>query len=431
MKVALTTLGCKVNRYETEAMRELFQSAGWTVVDFAERADAYVINTCTVTQVSDAKSRQLIARAHRSNPEALIAAVGCYAQTAPETVSALEGVGLVLGTDGKARIVEAVTKALSASGEKSAICMPPPGQEGFMPLSAVRDSRTRATLKIQDGCVNYCAYCIIPYARGPLRSRPLPEISREVTALAREGYREVVLTGIHLASYGRDLGDCGLLDAIERASGAPGLERIRLGSLEPLWIDRAVAKALAQNPKVCRQFHLSLQSGSDAVLTRMNRRYSAATYLGALELLREEMPSCAITTDVIAGFPGETEAEHQETLAFCERAGFARMHVFPFSERAGTKAASMPGRLEKSVREARARELSALGKRLTRSYLAAQIGSVVEVLAEDGGEGYSGNYIRVRTNAPEGSIVRVQLTALRGEIAYGKEIDEHERLHLL
>lgn len=423
MKAALTTLGCKVNHYETEAMRELFLQAGWQIVDFSDHADVYVVNTCTVTQMSDTKSRQLIARAHRSNPGALVVAVGCYAQTAADTVAALDGVGLVLGTSGRSRIVERVEQALA---EKSAATFVSPLTElrSFEPLSAVRDSRTRATLKIQDGCVNYCAYCIIPYARGPLKSRPLDEISNEVERLAREGYQEIVLTGIHLASYGRDLTDssCTLLDAIDSVSAVDNIRRIRLGSLEPLFIDERVASALAENPKICRQFHLSLQSGSDTVLKRMNRRYTSVEYLHSVELLRAMMPECAITTDVIAGFCGETESEHKETLAFCERVAFARMHVFPFSVRKGTKAAGMAGQLPKSVKAGRAKELIALGDRLTNAYLASQIGSVVEVLAESDGAGYSGNYIRVRTDATEGEIVSIRLVGFDGETAYGTRI---------
>jgi threonylcarbamoyladenosine tRNA methylthiotransferase MtaB len=423
MKAALTTLGCKVNHYETEAMRELFAQDGWEIADFSGTADVYVVNTCTVTQTSDTKSRQMIARAHRSNPDALVVAVGCYAQTAPESVSELEGVGLVIGTDGRKEIVSRVNDALRAkSGETfvSPICE----MKTFEPLSAVRDSRTRATLKIQDGCVNFCSYCIIPYARGPRRSRPPEEISAEVKSLAALGYKEIVLTGIHLASYGRDLdGEATLLDAIARAGEPEGIRRIRLGSLEPLFVTGDVATALAENPKICRQFHLSLQSGSDTVLKRMNRRYTASEYLQAVALLRRYMPDCAVTTDVIAGFPGETEEEHKETLAFCEKAAFARMHVFPFSLRKGTKAEGLPGHQPKAVKEARAKELLILGKRLTQQYLYAQTGSVVEVLAESDGAGYSGNYIRVRTDAPEGEIVRIRIEGFEKETAFGTRLD--------
>ena len=423
MKVALTTLGCKVNHYETEAMRELFVQDNWEIVEFSDLADVYVINTCTVTQTSDTKSRQMIARAHRMNPNALVVAVGCYAQTAPEAVASLEGVGLVIGTSGRKEIVLRVNDALASKSDEAYIS-PLYEMRAFEPLSAVRDSRTRATLKIQDGCVNFCSYCIIPFARGPLRSRPIDEISSEVARLADEGYREIVLTGIHLASYGRDLANekTTLLDAISRASKPEGIRRIRLGSLEPLFVTEDVAKALAENPKLCRQFHLSLQSGSNTVLKRMNRRYSAEEYLAALALLRKYMPDCAITTDVIAGFPGETETEHAETLAFCKRAKFARMHVFPFSLRKGTKAESLPSHLPKSIKDARAKELIHLGKELTHAYLNEQIGSVVEVLAESDGAGYSGNYIRVKTAAPEGEIVRIRIEGFEGETAFGTRL---------
>lgn len=423
MKVALTTLGCKVNHYETEAMRELFVQDNWEIVEFSDLADVYVINTCTVTQTSDTKSRQMIARAHRMNPNALVVAVGCYAQTAPEAVASLEGVGLVIGTSGRKEIVLRVNDALASKSDEAYIS-PLYEMRAFEPLSAVRDSRTRATLKIQDGCVNFCSYCIIPFARGPLRSRPIDEISSEVARLADEGYREIVLTGIHLASYGRDLANekTTLLDAISRASKPEGIRRIRLGSLEPLFVTEDVAKALAENPKLCRQFHLSLQSGSNTVLKRMNRRYSAEEYLAALALLRQYMPDCAITTDVIAGFPGETETEHAETLAFCKRAKFARMHVFPFSLRKGTKAESLPSHLPKSIKDARAKELIHLGKELTHAYLNEQIGSVVEVLAESDGAGYSGNYIRVKTAAPEGEIVRIRIEGFEGETAFGTRL---------
>ena len=424
MKVALTTLGCKVNHYETEVMRELFVQDGWEIVEFSDLADVYVINTCTVTQTSDTKSRQMIARAHRMNPLSLVVAAGCYAQTAPEAVASLEGVGLVIGTSGRKGIVSRVNDALRSKADETYISQLYEMRE-FEPLSAVRDSRTRATLKIQDGCVNFCSYCIIPFARGPLRSRPLDELSAEVAMLSREGYREIVLTGIHLASYGRDFAQSGitLLDAIARASEPEGIRRIRLGSLEPLFVNETVAMALAENPKICRQFHLSLQSGSNTVLQRMNRKYTAEEYLAALALLRKYMPDCAITTDVIAGFAGETDAEHAQTLAFCKEAAFARMHVFPFSLRKGTKAENLPNHLPKAIKDSRAKELIALGKTLTQSYLQKQVGSVVEVLAESDGAGYSGNYIRVKTDATEGEIVRIRIDGFEDETAYGTRLE--------
>ncbi len=446
MRVAFATLGCKVNHYETQAMEALFRAAGWEVTDFDQQADVYVINTCTVTGVSDSKSRQLIARAHNKNPQALIAAVGCYAQSAPKTVEALPGVGLVMGTDGRAAIVERVEEALKKvqstplSDAAGSPTMPQAqtgaaaepsvadsrGYHVFEPLSATADSRTRATLKIQDGCANYCAYCIIPYARGPIRSRSLADTKEQLFALADHGYREIVLTGIHLASYGRDLGDCDLLDVLSIARDVPGLERVRLGSLEPKFVDERVAQALADNPKICRQFHLSLQSGSDPVLQRMRRRYTTAEYAKAAALLRTYMPDCALTTDVIAGFCGETPEEHQQTLAFVKQMAFARIHVFPFSLRKGTAAASMGGQLPKAVKQARAKELIELGSQLTRDFLTARLGTTDTVLIEQEGFGYTGNYIRVHTDVTgrEGQIVAVELVDLQDEIMIGKEISE-------
>lgn len=466
MKVAFYTLGCKVNHYETQAMLELFLAAGYESVPFSERADVYIVNTCTVTQVSDQKSRHMLARAHRMNPDALVAAVGCYAQTAAEAVAALEGVSLVVGTDGRRNIVRLVESALAArkaasvavqpyaAGEASPAdgpCIPAPDGahapirrtainevrdlktvRAFEELSAVADSRTRATLKIQDGCRNFCTYCAIPYARGPIRSRPLESIRRELARLAAEGYREVVLTGIHLASWGLDSGEGDLNDVLRMAAGINGLPRIRLGSLEPKFCNERFAETVAALPAVCPQFHLSLQSGSDAVLKRMNRRYTTEEYLRSVALLRQASPDCAITTDVIAGFVGETQQEHEETLLFVERAAFARIHVFPYSRRRGTKADAMPGHLPKRVREARAAELIKLGDRLETAFVAGMVGKRANVLVESGGEGYTENYVRVRIGSSgvlspadpyrDGDLARVLITGADGKTALGEPL---------
>lgn len=421
MKAAFATLGCKVNHYETEAMRELFIKAGWEIVPFPGPADAVVINTCTVTGTSDFKSRQLISRAHRANEAAVIAVTGCYAQTAPEDVLALPGVTIVLGTDQRKEIVRLVEHAVSGAQESHVSKLS--DMKAFEELSAVCDGRTRATLKIQDGCVNFCSYCAIPFARGPLRSRRLESVERELRRLAEGGYREIVLTGIHLASYGRDTGEGDLLSVLKLADGIPGVERVRLGSLEPKFIDERFCDAAKDFKSLCPQFHLSLQSGSDAVLARMKRRYTVSEYEKSCELLRRAFPGCAITTDVIAGFCGETEAEHAETLAFAEQMAFARMHVFPFSLRKGTAAEKLPGQLEKATKEARAKALIALGTRLEEAYLRSLIGKDLEVLAETNGEGYSREYARVRTAAPEGSVVRVRIGRLANNILEGKEVE--------
>ena len=419
MKIAFYTLGCKVNHYETQAMEELFRSAGHSVVPFEEAADAYIVNTCSVTQISDKKSRQILSQAHRRNPNAVIIAVGCYAEVAKETVAALPGISLVLGTEGRRDIVRLTEEAFTA--KKPVVDYPAPFERRvFEELSAQQDSRTRATLKVQDGCVSFCSYCIIPYARGALRSRTLESTKHELVSLAENGYREVVLTGIQLSAYGADLpSKPELADLIVLADGIPGLERLRLGSLEPRVItDRFLA--VARNSRtLCRQFHLSLQSGSDTVLSRMNRRYTTAEYRDAVERIRREMPDAAITTDIIAGFVGETEEEHRETMRFVEEIGFARIHVFPYSRRKGTKADAMEGHLPRALKEARAKELIALGERLEQAFIDRQIGKTTEVIMEDDGTGYTGNYIRVRCDGACGETVRVKITGREGTIALG------------
>ena len=419
MRVAFYTLGCKVNHYETQAMEELFRAAGHTVVPFEEVADAYVVNTCTVTQMSDKKSRQILSQAHRRNPNAPIAAVGCYAEVAKDAVVALPGVSLVLGTEGRRDVVRLVERA-AVEGTVEAAYPAPFERRAFEELSAQSDSRTRATLKVQDGCVSFCSYCIIPYARGALRSRTLASTKRELEALAERGYREVVLTGIQLSTYGADLKDKPeLSDLIALADGIPGLERLRLGSLEPRVITERFLSAAKNSRTLCRQFHLSLQSGCDTVLARMNRRYTTAEYRDAVERIRACMPDAAITTDIIAGFVGETEEEHKETMRFVEEIGFARIHVFPYSRRKGTKADAMEGHLPRAKKEARTRELIALGERLEAAFIDRQIGKTVSVIMEDDGTGYTGNYVRVRCDGKCGETVNVRITGRDGTVALG------------
>lgn len=408
MKVAFCTLGCKVNQYDTQAMRELFEDAGYTCVDFEEPADVYVVNTCAVTQTGEKKSRQMISRAHGQNPEAAIIVAGCYAQRAAAEILQLPGVRATVGIKDRAKIV-----ALAASLQDMDAHVDLVGDlqtaHSFESLTASREGRTRAHLKIQEGCDRFCSYCIIPYVRGPIRSRPLEEIRAELAKLAAAGYLEVVLTGIHLMSYGRDLGDnTNLLDAIAQAEGIKGIRRIRLGSLEPQMLDDAFIAALAANPRICHHFHLSMQSGSRAVLARMNRRYTPEDYLDCVHRLRAAMPGCAITTDVIAGFPGESEEEHAETMAFVEAVGFSRLHVFPYSRREGTKAYSMPGQLPRSVKAARASALIALGKRMEAYYLESFPGKTVEVLFEERAgctlQGYTDSYAQVWVESDDDSL---------------------------
>ena len=404
MKVAFYTLGCKVNHYETAAMAELFTAAGHQAVDFSEKADAYIVNTCTVTAVADQKSRQMLSRAHAQNPDALIVAVGCYSEVAKEKVAALAGVDLVLGTGGRKDIVPLVEQALLGQKPDPA-AVPPFSRRQFEDLSAVADSRTRATLKVQDGCVSFCTYCAIPFARGGLRSRSMESCRRELNALTEKGYREIVLTGIELTEYGKDLAGKPTLNDLIRLADECGVERLRLGSLDPRFADEAFAQTCAESRSLCHQFHLSLQSGSDTVLQRMNRRYTAEEYLRNADRLRDCMPDAAVTTDVIAGFPGEV--------------GFARLHVFPYSRRPGTKAAAMPGQLTRQEKARRARELIAIGDGLEKAFIDRQIGTVQQVLMEEDGTGYTGNYVRVRCPGPVGEPVRVRIVGRTNTIAEG------------
>jgi threonylcarbamoyladenosine tRNA methylthiotransferase MtaB len=413
VKAAYCTLGCKVNQYDTQAMRELMENAGYDTVDFEEEADVYIVNTCTVTATGDKKSRQMISRAHGRNPDAKIVVAGCYSQRSPEEVLALPGVSLVIGSKDRANIVGLLANLhegrLNAVGSLM-------GEHEFEELVATREGRTRAHLKIQEGCDRYCTYCIIPYARGPLRSRTPENIRKNLLLLAEHGYKEVVMTGIHLMSYGKDMDwKVDLTDAIAQADGIDEIQRIRLGSLEPQLLTEKFVSALSSNPKICRQFHLSMQSGSDGVLKRMNRRYDTAVYERCVEMLREAMPGCAITTDVIAGFPGESEREFQETKEFIRRIKLARIHVFPYSRREGTAAYSMPNQIPNAEKSRRAGELIHIGAELEREYLQSFLGTVQEVLLEEPEQGlmsgYTDTYARVSVKGADegmaGQMVKV------------------------
>ena len=353
MRIALYTLGCKVNQYETQAMEQELTAQGHELVAFEEPADAYIINTCSVTAVSDKKSRQMIRRAKKMNPHAIVAACGCYAQTHTDEVAAL-GIDLVGGTGQR---MEFLRQLLAAAEEKRQRVLVDDAlrRHEFEVLPAGGQmSRTRAMLKVEDGCRNFCSYCIIPFARGPVRSLPLHEAVRQTEQLAAEGYREVVLTGIEISSWGQDLsGEQSLVDLLEAVSEAAGDMRLRLGSLEPRTITEDFCRRAARLKNLCPHFHLSLQSGCDETLRRMNRRYDTARYLESVALLRAYFSGVAVTTDLITGFPGETEEEFEKTLAFLRRCAFAQIHVFPYSIRPGTRAAAME-QVPKSVKEARA-----------------------------------------------------------------------------
>lgn len=420
--IACLTLGCKVNQYDTEAMREAFEAAGYASVPFGAPADVYLINTCTVTVTGDQKSMKLIRRAAREHPEAGIIVCGCLAQRDAKRVR-LPGVRLILGTRDRSRVVELYERAIAEGQVISAV-----GAEGdwtFEHLTVQRhEGHTRAVMKIQEGCENRCAYCVIPSVRGPVRSMPLPEVEEEARALGEAGYKELVVTGIHLMSYGRDLG-LTLADALRAIHRAEGVRRVRLGSLEPVGVTDEFVSALVELPKICPQFHLSMQSGSDGVLRRMRRRYNARQYLEAARRLQTAFPGCALTTDVIAGFPGETDEEHRQTLAFIRQVGFARIHVFPFSPRAGTEAAAMPGQVPEAVKKARAAELIALGGELERVFVQSLIGTRQRVLFEERGEGglcegYTENYVRVAAPGAPGETREVIIRSAEGTTARGE-----------
>ena len=331
-RVAFCTLGCKVNQYETEALSGIFRKAGYSVVDFEEEAEVYVINTCTVTNLSDRKSRQMIRKAKKNNKDSVVIVVGCYAQTAPEEVSKIEGVSMVIGTKDRGRIIEYI-KELEAGGQKLNFVDDVMKAREFEELGIdVFRERTRAFIKIQEGCTQFCSYCIIPYARGPVRSRDEKNILNEITDLARSGYKEVVLTGIHIASYGKDIKTTSLIDIIKKVHEIEGIERIRLGSIEPTLINEEFIESIKKLEKVCPQYHLSLQSGCDRTLERMNRKYTTKDYRKSVALLRENIRDVAVTTDIMVGFPGETDEEFDETYRFLQEISFAGMHVFKYSQ---------------------------------------------------------------------------------------------------
>ena len=416
--VAFHTLGCKVNQYDSQAMLELFLQAGYEQRDFTEAADVYVVNTCTVTGTGDKKSLNAVRRALRTNPQAEIVIAGCLAQRDGEKLLQT-GARLVIGNARRSEVVRLLEDAVEKGQRVAAVTdiLRTP----YEPLSiSSHEGHTRAVLKIQEGCDRYCTYCIIPYVRGGIRSRAPEAIRREASRLAQSGFQELVLTGIHLTSYGRDLENKTLLDAVH-ACDVEGVRRIRLGSLEPVIVTEAFAEALKQESKVCPQFHLALQSGSDTVLRRMRRRYTADEFRRACALLRAAFPGCAITTDVITGFPGETEEEFAQTVDFCRETGFARMHVFPYSARQGTPAAQMPGQVPKALREERARTLISEGEKMALKYWENLIGKTVEVLVEeiDGTgmvHGYTGQYIACSLrNGKPGEICPVRVTGMNAD----------------
>jgi len=418
--VAFQTLGCKVNHYETEAVWQLFKDAGYARVDFADHADVYVVNTCTVTNTGDKKSRQVIRRAIRQNPDSVICVTGCYAQTSPAEIMAIPGVDVVVGTQDRHKMIGYIEQF----------------REERMPINAVGNimkakvyeeldvpaftDRTRASLKIQEGCNNFCTFCIIPWARGLMRSRQPEDVLKQAQQLVDAGYKEIVLTGIHTGGYGEDLKDYNLAKLLKALESVNGLERLRISSIEASQITDEVLDVLKDSPIVVRHLHVPIQSASDTVLRRMRRKYTMAEFGERITRLKEVLPDCAITSDVIVGFPGETEEEFMETFNFINDHKFSELHVFPYSKRTGTPAAMMDDQVEESIKEERVARLIALSDQLAKEYASKYEGELLEIIPEEFSEeaggrlvGYTDNYLRVAIEGDEsmiGQLVRVKIT---------------------
>ncbi|MCL2336095.1 MAG: tRNA (N(6)-L-threonylcarbamoyladenosine(37)-C(2))-methylthiotransferase MtaB [Firmicutes bacterium] len=433
-RVAVATLGCKVNQYESAALEELFRRRGYLVVDFAQPADVYVINTCTVTHLGDRKSRQLIRRAVRANPAAVVAVTGCYVQNAPHEVLAIEGVDLVVGAGRRAAIVELAEGA--GQGNKRAAVGDFAGPSEFeeLPGEASQD-RVRAFLKVQEGCENFCTYCIVPYARGPLRSRAPEKVLSGAAELLSHGCKEIVLTGIHTGAYGREPGGAmGLAELLAKLAVLPGLLRLRLSSLEPHDVTGEILDLLASGPPFCRHVHIPLQSGDDAILKAMGRTYDRLYFRRLSNAIRAKIPDCGITTDVMVGFPGETDSHFANTLQFAAQMQFSGLHVFKYSPRRGTPAADFDRQVAPAVKDRRSRQLIALGREMTGRFAAGYLGQTVEVLAEQqtpvaGGQfrldGLTDNYLRVIFSGPRealGELVKVRITGLSDIAMQGRII---------
>ena len=399
MKFAFYTLGCKTNQYETQAMERLLRELGHEIVPFEEAADGYVINTCSVTAVADKKNRAVIRRCKKTHPDAVLGVCGCYPQHAADTLRQME-IDVIGGSGGREEFIQMMLAALSGRGRQESVDNALRRREFEVLPAGGLEERTRAMLKVQDGCVNFCSYCIIPYTRGPIRSAPLALAVEQAKELAGAGYREIVVTGIEIASWGADLpGKPAVTELIAALCEAVPQVRLRLGSLEPRIVTEEFCQRLKNYVNLCPQFHLSMQSGCDTVLQRMKRKYNTARYYESVELLNRHFPGCAITTDMIVAFPGETEEEFEESLAFIQRCSFADMHIFPYSRRPGTPADKMPGQHSNETKENRSRAAIAVAEEMSREYREKLVGSVQEVLFEEmEGEFYTGhapNYVKI------------------------------------
>ena len=427
-KVAFYTLGCKVNQYETEAMLEMFENNGYTNVGSEDFADVYVINTCTVTHMSDRKSRQYIRRVKKKNPDSIIAVVGCYSQVSPEEILEIDDVNLVMGTNDRRTIVDRI-EGLTPESKLSTVDDIMKVKEFESIEISQTNGKTRAFIKIQDGCDRYCSYCIIPYARGRIRSRKLDEIMDEIKTLAASGYKEVVLTGIHVASYGKDFKeDINILDVIKSVNEIDGIQRIRLSSVEPVLFTDEFVDEICKIEKLVPHFHLSLQSGTDSTLKRMNRRYTAAEYKRIVNILRSRIPDVMLTTDVIVGFPGETNEDFSETLRFLKEIKLMHMHVFKYSPRKGTPAADMKDQVDPQTKQIRSDILLRLStknfKEVTKNYIGKPLNVLFEEVDREGYyEGLSDNYIRIKVKSDKdirGSILSTRIVDIKDDYCIGE-----------
>lgn len=420
----IITLGCKVNQYESEAVEELFLQKGYKKAQ--TNADIYVINTCTVTNMSDRKSRQMISKARRDNPDAIVAVMGCYSQVKPEEVAEIEGVDIVLGSRNKENVVDLCEDILQNKDAIDKIIAPSETKTYEELEISNQTEMTRAYIKIQDGCNMYCSYCLIPYARGNIVSRDIDSIVEETKRLASNGFKEIVLTGIHVASYGKDFdSNISLIDVIEAVASVDGIKRIRLSSMEPRHISLDFLERMKATGKACDHFHLSLQSGSDDILKAMNRKYDRKIYKEKVDLIREVFPNAGLTTDIIVGFPGESQRNHEETMEFVDDMKFAKTHLFKYSPREGTRAAKMTGQVDGNIKKQRLHDLEKIEEKNRMAFLEEQIGKTLEVLIESKSDlerysgGYSTNYLKVnvRNHIPANTIASVKITdIIKGEL---------------
>lgn len=420
---SILTLGCKVNQYESEAMSELFESRGYRQVENDDFSDVYIVNTCTVTNLSDRKSRQFIRKSKKNNPNSVVAVVGCYSQVSPEEVKSIEGVDVVVGTTERNRIVDLIEES-KKNNEKINIVKELKNVREFANTTNFdSNNRTRAYMKVQDGCNRFCTYCIIPFARGPIRSRTIEDSVREARTLADRGFKEIVLTGIHIGSFGMDLGDMRLIDLIEAIAEVDGIERIRLSSVEPIIITDDFMERAVKTGKLCDHFHLSLQSGSNNILKAMNRRYTREDYIEKANIIRKYMPHAGLTTDIIVGFPGESQEDFEDSMKIVKEVGFSRIHVFKYSKRKNTKAAVMKNQIDGNVKKERSEKLIALGEEYQEIFERENMKTTQSVLFEEKHDGvyygYTTNYIRVKAKSEEDLTNKIKKVKIldTGEIA--------------